>query len=236
LLASEAMESSLKGFGDQLEVIIGIVLASACLAVVLSLRQLRRPHPPRFQMTALVLAVGSLGAIAVATLTPRGHTAQHGRVQPVPFVTVRQYWVGADPSTLVVYVAGNIAFFVPLGFFAFFVLRRCGRAAVLLATAFGAAASVAVETGQLAIASRSTDVDDVLLNSFGSLAGALTGAGMLAWWLLVRRHVERQVLTAVEAGTAATTAIVLGTTATALGTNSPGAGVGTTAGKDPAVQ
>jgi glycopeptide antibiotics resistance protein len=64
---------------------------------------------------------------------------------------------------------------VPLALFLHLALRR----SVWLTIALGVLASVTVEILQLPIWSRSTDVDDVLLNSLGVLVGAALAAAVL---------------------------------------------------------
>ena len=79
----------------------------------------------------------------------------------MPLRTIRGYvWDYGTAESVALYVLGNVALFVPLGLFLHLALRR----SVLLTTAAGMLASVAVEILQLPIWSRSTDVDDVILN------------------------------------------------------------------------
>ena len=82
---------------------------------------------------------------------------------------------------------GNMAAFVPLGILVPLALRR--RSALLVFVS-AAAASIAIEIGQLALsvalgwAYRSADIDDVIVN----VAGAMVGyALLLIWSLLVDR-------------------------------------------------
>ena len=72
----------------------------------------------------------------------------------------RSYW-------LLFMLLGNIIMFMPLGFFPALLWRRWRWWKSLLA---GLAASVSIELLQLFV-DRSTDIDDVILNTAGALAG-----------------------------------------------------------------
>jgi hypothetical protein len=162
-----------RGFGAQLPWIV-LVGAAAVLAAVAVRRS--RPGPLGIHWPAACLAVGAGLGIAVATLTPRGFAWSPGYVQLVPLRTIAGYFDGYDTAaTVVLYVFGNVALFVPLGLFLHLALRR----SVALAAALGMLASVTVEILQLPIWSRSTDVDDVILNTAGAVLGALVGAAVL---------------------------------------------------------
>lgn len=194
------MTDAFHGFGSQLVQISIVVVICGVLAALAAVLQERRSRSATIAAGSAVLAVGSALAISIATLTRRGDGTGHGRVQLEPLLTLHSYWWTGDPALLLVYVFGNVALFVPLGFFAFLALRRIGWVAVLLAAVASSLCSLTVEVLQLPIWSRSTDIDDWILNSLGGLVGAVLGA--LAWqgWLVLRRRVERQVLA--EAGAA----------------------------------
>jgi hypothetical protein len=172
--------SELMAFGPQLVELALVVIASLVAALVLVGR---RPWVFGLVPWASALAVGSALSIAVATLTrlaPNGAWVARGRVQPDPFATIRGYQ--GDVSALAFYVAGNVLLFVPLGFFLYLALRR----GVLLPAVLTVAASATVETLQLGIYSRNTDVDDLLLNSLGGIGGVLAAAVVLALWQRLR--------------------------------------------------
>ena len=79
-----------------------------------------------------------------------------------------------DLSLAVINLAGNVAVFVPLGFCLRMALRRTRRP-TLAALLLGAAVSVPAELLQLATGTRTTDVDDVLLNVLGVVIGVALG-------------------------------------------------------------
>jgi VanZ family protein len=165
-----------QNFAAQLIVIAVIVVVS--LAASLALLS-RRPSVFGLDSAAACLALGSALAILVGTVSPRGGSVSRGRVQLVPFHTLLSYRY--DTADLLIYLGGNVALFMPLGFFLFLALRhldllRC----LMISTALCALVSIGVEILQIPIWTRITDVDDVLTNSAGGFLGALTGFLLLA--------------------------------------------------------
>jgi hypothetical protein len=163
-----------RGYGAQLPwvALVGVAAVLAAVAVRRS-----RPGPLGIHWPAACLAAGAGLGIAVATLTPRGFARTPGHVQLVPMRTIRGYvWDYGTAESVFLYVLGNVALFVPLGLFLHLALRRSVAVTVLL----GALASLGVEVLQLPIWSRSSDVDDLILNTAGAAAGA-AGA-----WLVLR--------------------------------------------------
>jgi glycopeptide antibiotics resistance protein len=71
---------------------------------------------------------------------------------------------------------GNVVMFVPLGFLSVFGLGLT----VSRATGLCAALSVGIETVQLLLGNRWSDIDDVLLNTVGGLTGALAATACLS--------------------------------------------------------
>lgn len=159
-----------RGYGAQIPWVVLAAVAAVVAAVAV---RRSRPGPLGIHWPAACLTVGAGLGVALATLTPRGSAWAPGAVQLVPFHTIHGYFLGWDTlETVTLYVLGNIALFVPLGLFLHLALRR----SVLLTAGLGMLASVGVEILQLPIWSRSSDVDDVILNT----AGALVGAGLAA--------------------------------------------------------
>ncbi len=76
---------------------------------------------------------------------------------------------------LFINVVGNVAIFLPVGFCA----RWAYSFGILKATLFGAAFSLFVELCQIPT-NRNTDIDDLILNTAGALAGALLFAAATA--------------------------------------------------------
>lgn len=90
-----------------------------------------------------------------------------------PFQEIRRAF-RADSYWLWFLLVGNVVMFMPIGFFPKLLWRRWSWWKSLLA---GFCTSVSIELAQL-FTSRSTDIDDVILNTLGALLGWL-----LAWIL-----------------------------------------------------
>jgi glycopeptide antibiotics resistance protein len=124
--------------------------------------------PSAAPIRALLAPAGSLILIAAVTLTP-----QPGRheVHLGPLTDIVALGSG-DPEAIIGVVA-NVLLFTPLG--AALRLAGVGRWWTIL---IGLIASTVVEVGQLAIAGRTTSVDDVLLNVIGVVVGLV----LAEWW------------------------------------------------------
>jgi glycopeptide antibiotics resistance protein len=161
-----------------------VAYATVGVAVVVSLLTLRRDGAARATWNgSLVVLIGAVVVLLMTTMG--GATASGGRLNVVPGASI----LGFDHDQGETHnwfenVAGNIMLFLPLGFFGRLVLRR----RVLVLTALGAAFSIAIEVTQLVLGDRWVDVDDVLLNTFGTFAGAI-GASMAVQ--AARRHQHR---------------------------------------------
>lgn len=159
-----------RAFGAQIGT--QVLVALLALAAALALRR-ARPGPFGLHWPTACLACGSAVAVGVATLTRQGVAGARGELRLQPLHTLREYHNGYQTAeSVIIYGLGNVALFVPLGFFVYLALRH----SVVMATLVGAAASLTVEILQLPIWSRSTDVDDVLTNSLGAFLGAALAA------------------------------------------------------------
>ena len=148
----------------------------------------------RCRETALALFWMFCGGMAVITLTPRWAVwamidlVNHGiwnaggypffawgDVNLIPFQTF-----AADAHSLYILI-GNLVMFLPFGFFAALLWRgmTLGRAA-----AAGLALTAAIECWQLTVG-RAFDIDDLLLNTLGVMAGYLL-------WRLADRLLPRR--------------------------------------------
>jgi VanZ family protein len=173
LLHGSGLRQLETGFGAQLPWLALVAFASLVAAVA---ARNSHPGPLGVHWPAACLAVGSALGIALATVTPRGNAWSAGHVQLVPFHTLRNYFDGYDSAqTMLLYVVGNVVMFLPFGLFVQLALRRW----VVLTIALGLLASVTVEVLQLPIWSRSSDVDDVILNTLGAVVGATLAAVVL---------------------------------------------------------
>jgi glycopeptide antibiotics resistance protein len=136
-------------------------------------------------------------ALVFATLGWQSDTPRPMAVDTAPFLVYAQVISqtvegeiapGQAVFFLIVNLAGNIAVFIPLGFLLYLSLPSSQRrlAAVIL---IGAALSLTVELGQLALPGRTTALDDVLLNALGTAFGGGLAITCVRWQK--KRH-ERQ--------------------------------------------
>jgi len=92
----------------------------------------------------------------------------------IPFREIRRFWVYREqigPAASFLNLAGNILIFTPFGFFVPAMFRRLrGFFRVVL---LGFELSLAVECVQLVTKTGSFDVDDLILNTLGSVIGVL---------------------------------------------------------------
>jgi glycopeptide antibiotics resistance protein len=91
-----------------------------------------------------------------------------------PFRSIARDW-HAGGRNFLVNIVGNVVAFLPLGFLLPLVLRRPTRAWQVALMA--AALSATIEALQFASGRRTADVDDVLLNVMGGLAGYVAWRG-----------------------------------------------------------
>jgi glycopeptide antibiotics resistance protein len=92
----------------------------------------------------------------------------------IPFHNTMEYLTGAhryDMSVIIHNTLGNILIFLPLGFFLPLLLRRYGKLSKLIVDSM--ILSFAIETLQYGLRIGQFDVDDILLNTFGSVLGFL---------------------------------------------------------------
>jgi hypothetical protein len=165
--------SSALQFGNSFGAQFVLDLLVAGLALVVAVLVRHRKPVRGLNLWAVCLVVGALGVIGISTLTRRAGATSPGYLQLTPFATLRKYV--HDPADLLIYLAGNVALFIPLGFFLYLAVRRW----MLLCTGLTVLVSVGVEILQLPIYSRSSDIDDVITNGLGGLIGVVLAAVLL---------------------------------------------------------
>ncbi|GGI03299.1 VanZ family protein [Egicoccus halophilus] len=156
--------------------LVGAVLAAlllgALVGALLSRRRAAADAPGAEPVPADAwfdgLLVGWLGMVAVATLTP---LSRFGMLAGTPEVvlTPLERLAGAPG----IYALVNVLLLAPVGLL---LVLRGARARIGAAIACGTAVSFTVEVLQLAHPDRVTNVDDLVLNTAGVVAGALLGA------------------------------------------------------------
>ena len=134
-------------------------------------------------VTFLLLAAVS-AAIVVATVSIAGKS--YSKIDPIPFEDLRHlaHRVSSRPismqilSVIVVPIVGNILLFAPWGFLAFISFYTLDRPTVqtyVLTILLGLTFSAAIEAWQYFLPSRVADVNDIIWNTAGTVAGALLG-------------------------------------------------------------
>lgn len=134
-------------------------------------------------VTAILLVVMTV-AIVVITLRTAGRS--YSNLDPIPFEEVRHLWHRFEHkpvathvlALIVVPIIGNVLLFVPWGFLLFITLYSEKRPTIqtyVLTVLSGLTFTCAIEAWQYFLPSRVADVNDVIWNTVGALAGALLG-------------------------------------------------------------
>ncbi|HUO86883.1 MAG TPA: VanZ family protein [Thermoanaerobaculia bacterium] len=148
----------------------------------------RTPSPaPRLRPLWLVAAGLSLAVVLWFTLREDEYVTS-SNLTGRNFVPLRHHlaalrcWLDDCPAAdaaleyLLIDVVGNVLLFVPLGLTFAVASTRDGRwGRLAAATLSGFLLSLLIEVVQLAMPSRASDVDDVIFNTVGTLAGAAVG-------------------------------------------------------------
>ena len=126
--------------------------------------------------TSAWLLFAYLGALALLVFLPFGRGMDLGdRLNLEPFATIDRALELGSRSPSFRLMLGNVAAFVPLGILLPMIVRTRWSLAFVAIGALGL--SAAIELGQLVIsvwlgyAYRSTDVDDIILNTLGAVVG-----------------------------------------------------------------
>lgn len=123
-------------------------------------------------------------AIIVITIWAAGKS--YTKVDPLPFDELRKLarrLADRPVSTqilavIIVPIVGNVLLFVPWGFLLFITLYSVDRPTVqtyVLTILLGFSFTLAIEAWQYFLPSRVADINDVILNSIGTLLGAVLG-------------------------------------------------------------
>lgn len=167
--------------------IIVAVIAGATLGVR-RLRAAGANGDRRYTLARTALDAALIGALALVftmTVLPTYHWGgwdnlgrQSGGINLVPFDTIKIYLAWGQPGQVQHNLVYNVLLFVPLGWC--LAVKARGHHPLIVATLGGALISGLVEAGQYVLPiSRSTDVDDVILNTAGSLLGAIAALVIL---------------------------------------------------------
>lgn len=92
----------------------------------------------------------------------------NGRVEWIPFVYLLRLLKVKNYSYFIYLFVGNIIWFVPLGMYIGF-----QKGSVMKAVLLGLMLSVLIEVGQYVFSTGVSEVEDVILNTFGCLLGCI---------------------------------------------------------------
>jgi glycopeptide antibiotics resistance protein len=158
------------GILASVEAFVAYATCALALLVLLCSSPPRGRRRVTLQRATWVMLIGAVLVVLSATLVgstiPAGGPG--GRVNLVPGASILALNQD-DKSDAVENVLGNVLLFLPLGFFGVLVVRR----ALVEVTGAACAMSVCIETTQWVLGNRWTDIDDVLLNTFGAFVGAV---------------------------------------------------------------
>lgn len=132
----------------------------------------------------IILLILVTAVIAATTLWTSGKS--YTKVDPLPFDDIRnlaQRFGNRPISTqilavIIVPIIGNIILFVPWGFLTFIALYSVERPTVqtyVLTILLGLTMTLAIEAWQYFLPSRVADINDVIWNTAGTIAGAILG-------------------------------------------------------------
>jgi VanZ like protein len=141
----------------------------------------------RKPFTILLLIAITIG---IAALTTSVTGKSYSKVDPVPFEDLRHLvnrlehrrLATTTLSLIVMPVVGNTLLFLPWGFLMFISLYSVDRPTVqtyVLTILLGLSFSTAIEAVQYFLPSRVADINDIIWNSAGTMAGALLGHARL---------------------------------------------------------
>ncbi|HET7436613.1 MAG TPA: VanZ family protein [Thermoanaerobaculia bacterium] len=137
--------------------------------------------------TILLLLLVS-GAIVGVTVLTSGKS--YSALDPIPFDDIRYlaHRLGSRPisthilAVLVVPIIANVLLFVPWGFLMFITLYTLDRPTLqtyVLTILLGFSFTLSIEAYQYFLPSRVADINDVIWNTAGTIAGALLGHARL---------------------------------------------------------
>ncbi len=172
-------------FGVTTGVLLGVavVLALAVLVILVAAwGGMRRA----LVLAPYVLLAMAVTGVLVATL---GFSVGDGTgpsgINLTPFEEIRRGLRGGASEVVAANVWGNVAMFVPIGVLLVCIWSSPLWARIPMATVAGTGLSVAIELTQLTL-HRVADIDDVILNGAGALAGAVVAAVVVVLVRLVR--------------------------------------------------
>lgn len=154
--------------------VVAALTVCVLVVVVVAVVGFARGHGVRPALWAvLAMSICAIGVITLGSVVTRQLVGEPG-VNVVPFQEIQRGLNNRGTSSWS-NVVGNVAMFVPLGFVIACLARGGLWGRLALATVSGLVFSAAIEITQYSFG-RVADIDDVILNTSGALAGGLVGA------------------------------------------------------------
>lgn len=163
--------------------LIALLILLVTRAVMHAVRKRQVSLPDRRHEFGVIVFVMFMTGLASQTIIPPWGYAASGiginmnalyRINLIPFQSLRIIWHiflnGGDPNEQIILLFGNIGMFAVPGFLLPVLWRRFEKVKQTVLTCF--LISLAIEITQLFVG-RSTDIDDLLLNTLGGLLGFL---------------------------------------------------------------
>ena len=113
------------------------------------------------------------------------------RINMIPFVNILDY---IDPFDILLNIAGNFMMFIPSGIILPILFKRLDS--FWKVTAAGAGMSLCIEILQLPFAVRASDIDDLILNT----AGVMAGYGIYALFRHIRHGGNKKIISTAQEG------------------------------------
>lgn len=158
---------------------VEIALAAIAASAVFGGLGYRARNDPARRMNVLRLAAAAYGALLVVLVLYPFHlpswVPSDRYLNPIPFATIGKTIIGGLEWPAARFLVGNVVAFMPVGLLV--PLLTGGRASLPLVLGAGAGVSLVLELAQLSVSLvlgypyRHADVDDVILNTTGTLLG-----------------------------------------------------------------
>ena len=168
----------IRQYGHALGQLASWLLVIAVVWLFVTLWRARRGGWKRAITTSLPEAIlgGGLAAIYALTVMPLATYLVGSAPNPLPpnllpIVPMLTQYLGEQPDWILANLGMNIALYVPVGLGLAWRFGLRVRTVVLI----GLLVTVAAETSQAFAPGRTSDVNDVLLNTLGAFVGALAG-------------------------------------------------------------
>ncbi|UZJ78345.1 VanZ family protein [Fictibacillus sp. KU28468] len=142
----------------------------------------------RWRNIGWLMFLGYLAILIYATLFTYNHYVYGKSMNLVLFDSIRLMWKSRDYWLIFKNIIGNVILFFPLGFLPPLINRSLSKWWLMFVIGFGT--SSVIEVIQYNYAHRIFDIDDILLNGFGTMVGLV----VFKLCALIYRIVENNII------------------------------------------